>query len=96
MSACVQVFGCRHAETIRTLGQPASSNPPALSSQLASGLSALAPRSGLERSDFVLWHFTSFQYATGPGRGRGVADMVGPSAGPTRSGTTRLGHLHSS
>jgi hypothetical protein len=28
---------------------------PALSSQLASGLSALAPRSGLERSDFVQW-----------------------------------------
>jgi hypothetical protein len=26
------------------------------SSQLASGLSSLAPRSGLERSDFVPWH----------------------------------------
>src|SRR5712671_2554187 len=25
-SACVQVFGCRHAETIPTLGQPASEN----------------------------------------------------------------------
>jgi hypothetical protein len=27
-----------------------------LSSQSATSLSALAPRSGLERSDFVLWH----------------------------------------
>src|SRR5438445_6270804 len=27
-----------------------------LSSQLATGLSPRAPRSGLERSDFVLWH----------------------------------------
>jgi hypothetical protein len=27
------------------------------SSQLATGLSAVAPRSGLERSDFVHWHF---------------------------------------
>src|SRR6516164_1952126 len=27
-----------------------------LSSQLATGLSSLAPRSGLERSDFVPWH----------------------------------------
>ena len=27
------------------------------SSQLATGLSPLAPRSGLERSDFVRWHF---------------------------------------
>src|SRR6516164_6895828 len=26
------------------------------SSQLATGLSSLAPRSGLERSDFVRWH----------------------------------------
>jgi hypothetical protein len=26
------------------------------SSQLATGLSSLAPRSGLERSDFVHWH----------------------------------------
>src|ERR1700730_6000078 len=30
--------------------------PLCLSSQLATGLSPLAPRSGLERSDFVLWH----------------------------------------
>ena len=29
-----------------------------LSSQSATSLSALAPRSGLERSDFVLWHQT--------------------------------------
>jgi hypothetical protein len=29
-----------------------------LSSQSATSLSALAPRSGLERSDFVLWHFS--------------------------------------
>ena len=30
--------------------------PLCLSSQLATGLSPLAPRSGLERSDFVHWH----------------------------------------
>ena len=29
------------------------------SSQLATGLSPLAPRSGLERSDFVLWHLAA-------------------------------------
>ena len=29
------------------------------SSQLAIGLSALAPRSGLERSDFVQWHIAA-------------------------------------
>ena len=31
-----------------------------LSSQSATSLSALAPRSGLERSDFVHWHKASF------------------------------------
>jgi len=30
--------------------------PLRLSSQLATGLSPRAPRSGLERSDFVRWH----------------------------------------
>jgi len=29
------------------------------SSQLATGLSPLAPRSGLERSDFVRWHIAT-------------------------------------
>jgi hypothetical protein len=41
-----------HASILRT-GLP---TPLCLSSQLAPGLSPLAPRSGLERSDFVLWH----------------------------------------
>ena len=32
------------------------------SSQLATGLSPLAPRSGLERSDFVLWHIFDISF----------------------------------
>src|SRR6516165_2376830 len=39
------------------------------SSQLASGLSSLAPRSGLERSDFVPW---SFEHSVLRGWGRWV------------------------
>jgi len=38
------------------------------SSQLATGLSPLAPRSGLERSDFVLWHFSDAVIANREGR----------------------------
>ena len=39
--------------SILTTGLPTPLWP---SSQLATGPSPLAPRSGLERSDFVLWH----------------------------------------
>src|SRR5450755_926602 len=49
----------------------------------------LPPRSGLERSDFVLWHLAPFYSAAGAGRGRGGADMVAPSAGPYRSRMTQ-------
>ena len=38
------------------------------SSQLATGLSPLASRSGLERSDFVLWHFSDAVIANREGR----------------------------
>ena len=39
--------------SILRTGLPSPLGP---SSQLATGLSPLVPRSGLERSDFVLWH----------------------------------------
>src|SRR5216684_3325657 len=35
----------------------------------------LLPRSGLERSDFVLWHIASFRCAAEFGRYRGIADI---------------------
>src|SRR6266851_2333754 len=40
----------------------------------------LLPRSGLERSDFVLWHITSFRCAAEFDRYRGIADSGEPSA----------------
>jgi hypothetical protein len=42
-----------------------------LSSQSATSLSALAPRSGLERSDFVRWHETDMPTAMRDVRSRG-------------------------
>src|SRR5262249_25946912 len=47
--------------------------PLCLSSQLATRLSPRAPRSGLERSDFVLWHSATF------GDGRGPRRMTTPN-----------------
>jgi hypothetical protein len=41
------------------------STPLCLSSQLATGLSPLAPRSGLERSDFVHWHISHTSLTVG-------------------------------
>ena len=46
----------QHQNAIMMSAQDALPTPLWPSSQLATGLSPLAPRSGLERSDFVHWH----------------------------------------
>src|SRR4029077_12966530 len=86
-----------HTSILRT-GLP---TPLCLSSQLATGLSPLAPRSGLERSDFVLWHRAGLSGGTlqvrYPALTRPSTDMVPsaaddpePSTGePLSSGTQR-------
>jgi hypothetical protein len=45
----------------------------------------LLPRSGLERSDFVLWHIATFRFTAEFGRNRCIADMAGLAGGPSPS-----------
>src|SRR5438132_4355209 len=63
-----------------------------LSSQLATGLSPRAPRSGLERSDFVPWHLAAESASRRVFRCSGRS---GPVTGrPDLQPVTRFGHRH--
>jgi hypothetical protein len=51
----------------------------------------LLPRSGLERSDFVLWPIASFRCGAEFDRYRGIADMAGLAGDPIPSRMTLAG-----
>src|SRR5450631_685695 len=50
------------------------------------------PRSGLERSDFVLWQIAKIFCNAKLDRYRGMTDVAGPTVGPSRSRMTRPEH----
>src|SRR6267378_624414 len=69
-SVCVQVFGCRHAETIRTLGQPASEKRQGTKSR------EVGHRRGSGRYGDLMAAPNSVVDVTPTGRGRGICTQA--------------------